>query len=207
MGNYVTFSLNSAGAMVATPAAGFEAYGIVATSDTSARGNSNQSLTDLFGLGEKYIMDAARTVKVIDAITVAPVKMALGQLDVSTEAIAGTIPAISVGDSRGAVALHKTANAAVSFSAAGGLAAASLTLSDYAGSVISSIANSGAIVEQLGKDRTAYEEEIKARVSDLSGVNIDEEMANMILFQNGFSAAARIIATVQEMFDDLLRVV
>ena len=207
MGNYVTFALNSAGAMVATPAAGFEAYSIVATSDTSARGNSNQSLTDLFGLGDKYVMDAARTVKVIDAITAEPVKMALGQLDVSAGAIAGTIPAISAGDNRGAVALHQTANASVNFSAAGGLAAVSSTLSDYAGSVIADIANSGAIVEQLGMDRTAYEEEIKARVSDVSGVNIDEEMANMILFQNAFSAAARIVATVQEMYDDLMRVV
>jgi flagellar hook-associated protein 1 FlgK len=207
MGNYVTFSLDSAGAMVVTPAAGFAGYSVVATSDTSARGNSNQSLTDLFGLGDKYIMDAARTVKVIDAITTAPVKMALGQLDISAAAIAGTIPAVSVGDNRGAVGLHQTANVTVNFSAAGGLAAVSSTLSDYAGSVISDVANSGAIVEQLGMDRTAYEDEIRARVSDLSGVNIDEEMANMILFQNAFSAAARIIAVVQAMFDDLLRVV
>ena len=32
-------------------------------------------------------------------------------------------------------------------------------------------------------------------------------MANFLLFQNAFAAAARIIAAVQEMFDDLLRVV
>ena len=73
--------------------------------------------------------------------------------------------------------------------------------------MISDIANSGAIAEQLGMDRDAYRDEIKARVSDLSGVNVDEEMANLLLFQNAFAAAARIIAAVQEMFDDLLRVV
>ena len=207
MGNYVTFSLNSSGALVATPAAGFETYRLVATSDTSARGNSNQSLSDLFGIGDQYVMDAARTVKVIDAIKAAPVKMALGKLDVSADAISLAVPAISVGDNRGAVALRQMATANVSFSAAGGLAAVTSSLFEYAGNVISDIANTGALVEQLGMDRTAYQQEIAARVSDLSGVNIDEEMANMILFQNAFSAAARIIATVQEMFDDLLRVV
>ena len=209
MGNYVTFSLSSTGALVTTPATGFEAYHLVVTSDTSARGTSNQSLSDLFGIGDKYIMDAARTVKVVDAITAAPIKMALGQLDVSAGATASpaAIPAISVGDNRGAVALHQTASAAVTFAAAGGLAAVSSTLSDYAGSVISDIANSGAIAEQLGMDRDAHRDEIKARVSDLSGVNVDEEMANLLLFQNAFAAAARIIAAVQEMFDDLLRVV
>ena len=41
MGNYVTFSLSSTGALVTTPATGFEAYHLVVTSDTSARGTSN----------------------------------------------------------------------------------------------------------------------------------------------------------------------
>lgn len=207
MGNYVTFSLNSAGALVATPASGFEAYNVVVTTDTTSRGASNQTLSDLFGIGDKYVMDAARTVKVVDSITAAPVKMALAQLDLTTAATTLAVPAISVGDSRGAVALHQASTTNVTFAAAGGLSAVTSTLSDYSGNVISDIANSGAIVEQLGKDRLAFKEELRARVSDVSGVNVDEEMANMILYQNAFSAAARIIAAVQAMFDDLLSVV
>ncbi|MCL2294751.1 MAG: flagellar hook-associated protein FlgK [Spirochaetes bacterium] len=35
----------------------------------------------------------------------------------------------------------------------------------------------------------------------ISGVNIDEELANMIKFQHGYAAAARFIATMNEMLD------
>ena len=42
------------------------------------------------------------------------------------------------------------------------------------------------------------------RAVSFSGVNVDEEMANMILFQNAFAASARVIATANEMFEELL---
>ncbi len=38
----------------------------------------------------------------------------------------------------------------------------------------------------------------------LSGVSLDEEMARLIQFEQGYTAAARIINTVDEMVDDLL---
>ncbi len=40
-----------------------------------------------------------------------------------------------------------------------------------------------------------------------SGVNIDEELANLIVFQTAFSAAARVVSAVDEMFQELLRAV
>jgi flagellar hook-associated protein 1 FlgK len=38
----------------------------------------------------------------------------------------------------------------------------------------------------------------------ISGVNIDEELANMIRFQQGYNAAARFITTVNSMLDTLI---
>ena len=37
-----------------------------------------------------------------------------------------------------------------------------------------------------------------------SGVNIDEELSNMVVFQNAYQASARIVQTANEMFDTLL---
>ena len=37
-----------------------------------------------------------------------------------------------------------------------------------------------------------------------SGVNIDEELANLIVLQNAFAASARVISTVDRMFEELL---
>lgn len=41
----------------------------------------------------------------------------------------------------------------------------------------------------------------------VSGVNMDEELANMIKFQNAYQASARVISTVQQMYDTLLSLV
>ena len=38
----------------------------------------------------------------------------------------------------------------------------------------------------------------------ISGVNIDEELANMIKYQHGYSAAARFITVVNQMLDTLI---
>ncbi|MCH8685480.1 flagellar basal body rod C-terminal domain-containing protein [Pedomonas mirosovicensis] len=45
------------------------------------------------------------------------------------------------------------------------------------------------------------------RRDDYSGVNLDEELSNMIVFQNSYNAAARLITTAKEMYDTLLAVV
>jgi flagellar hook-associated protein 1 FlgK len=39
----------------------------------------------------------------------------------------------------------------------------------------------------------------------ISGVNVEEELANMIRYQHGFNAAARFVSTVNSMLDVLMR--
>jgi flagellar hook-associated protein 1 FlgK len=53
--------------------------------------------------------------------------------------------------------------------------------------------NRGLIVENLGNLRKS-----------ISGVNIDEELVNMVKFQHGYAAAARFITTQNEMLDLLI---
>ncbi len=43
------------------------------------------------------------------------------------------------------------------------------------------------------------------RKDAVSGVSLDEELANMIQFQVAYQASARLIATLQEMFDAIIR--
>jgi flagellar hook-associated protein 1 FlgK len=42
------------------------------------------------------------------------------------------------------------------------------------------------------------------RRQSISGVNMDEELANMIRYQHGYNAAARFITTVNSMLDTLI---
>lgn len=42
------------------------------------------------------------------------------------------------------------------------------------------------------------------RVQSESGVNLDEEAANLMRYQQSYQASARIMTTAQQMFDSLL---
>jgi flagellar hook-associated protein 1 FlgK len=61
---------------------------------------------------------------------------------------------------------------------------------------------------QMSRDAEAvvHESDIAARDA-VSGVNLDEEAANMMRFQQAYAAAAQIIAVSGEMFDSLLNAV
>jgi flagellar hook-associated protein 1 FlgK len=38
-------------------------------------------------------------------------------------------------------------------------------------------------------------------------VNLDEEMTNMLQYQHGYSAAAKLVSTINAMLDDLMNMV
>jgi len=42
------------------------------------------------------------------------------------------------------------------------------------------------------------------RRQQISGVNMDEELSNMIRYQHGYNAAARFITTVNSMLDTII---
>jgi flagellar hook-associated protein 1 FlgK len=46
---------------------------------------------------------------------------------------------------------------------------------------------------------------LQQRFNDSAGVNIDEEMANLLSLQNSYGANARVLSAVKDMFDTLLR--
>lgn len=48
-------------------------------------------------------------------------------------------------------------------------------------------------------------ESVNTRMASEYGVNVDEEMARLMQLQNAYSASARVVSTVQELIDALLR--
>lgn len=47
-------------------------------------------------------------------------------------------------------------------------------------------------------------QQVDARRQSVSGVSLDEEMSNMLVFQHAYSAAARFMTTYDEMLDKLI---
>jgi flagellar hook-associated protein 1 FlgK len=61
---------------------------------------------------------------------------------------------------------------------------------------------------QTAKNNTALygtmADDLKAQQDSIAGVNLDEEMTNLVKFQNSYKAAAKLITTADEMLQTLL---
>ena len=108
------------------------------------------------------------------------------------------------GDNRTANALANLRNATLSFEAAGDLPSSSVTSSVYTSYVLSSYSSLAQTSEDQFNTATTFYEEFKSQAESVSGVNIDEELANTVVFQNAYSATARVITVINQMFGDLL---
>ncbi len=204
MGDFVTLSIDSRGKLSATPVPGFEDFRVRISSDTTQRANSGLSFSRFFGLDDNEQVDRSFDVAVRADIKAAPDKFALNRPDLT---VIGSQPALEPGDPTGAVAFQNLETASVAFDAAGHLSPINDNLAAFGASILANSGLLAAQAEQKSSDRLSLKDEIESRSNNISGVNLDEELANMIIFQNAFNASARLIATVQQMFDDLMRVI
>ena len=186
LGNFGTFALGTNGDLTFTPTSTFSDYQPIVTSDTTNRGSTGLSLENLFGIGPKFLADAADDVTVVSTIKSDPSKISLARLDTSAAAVAGTVPALTAGDATGAVALHNLADTVVSFDAAGNLNATSGTLTSYAALLISDISSQAAFTDLSAQDQRALLNELTQRLDNTTGVNMDEELAQLVIFEKAY---------------------
>ena len=69
------------------------------------------------------------------------------------------------------------------------------------------VARAGLKGEEAGRANEAHArigKDLRDMRSSLSGVNMDEELANMIKFQHGYNAAAKFASTVDRMLDTII---
>lgn len=59
-------------------------------------------------------------------------------------------------------------------------------------------------LQNLRDDEEQYRATLEKQLLDESGVNVDEELANMVSIQSAYTAAARAISVAEEMFRELL---
>ena len=81
------------------------------------------------------------------------------------------------------------------------------TLSDFATNLVSSQAEQSATTTSNLTTEQALQTSLNAKVSAVSGVNMDTEMSLMLSLQNAYGANARVISAVQSMFTDILQAV
>lgn len=204
LGAYFSFALDANGALTFSENAGFNDISLKVQSDTTETGNTGLSFTRIFGIGDSFTADAAKNLQVREEIQNDPNLLALGSFDAT--AAVGTV-ALTSGDQRGALAMQNIETKLVGFQSAGELKAGNVTLSQYMARILGNAGLMAQRAENFEEDNQALQQEVFQRNADVSGVNMDEELANLVIFQNAYNAAARILSSVQELYDSLLNAV
>jgi len=120
-----------------------------------------------------------------------------------------TSPQTPAGDTtRPNFILDRITNAKLSFSPDSGIgtttAPFSGTLPAFLRQMISQQGEAAESASRLKEGQAVVLNSLQSRFNDVSSVNIDEEMANLLSLQNAYAANARVASTVQEMLKTLM---
>lgn len=169
----------------------------------------------LLKLNDLFVVDptnpsAADSIHVRDDIVADPSKIGRGYLT-SIERTVGDPTTeewyVGRGDGAGATAMADAFESQYLFSAQGSLPASNQRMTEYAASIIQMNARGAQDAKNDLEFQTNLKTELETRQGQVSGVNIDEELAHLISIQNAYSASARVVSTVNSLFDDLLSLV
>ena len=215
--NYLaTDSLNDIAAAINAGLAGQNITATVVNEGTGYRLELNDADGDNFFIADSATLDTtlnlragrpglAGRIDVETAVANDANRIAVGEVNAGTLAVGDV--AVSAGDGTKIREMAATFAGDVTLAKAGGLAAMTVRLADYAANIMSVNATMTANIDRELTVNVSYGQALEARASSISDVNIDEEMSNIIILQNAYQAAARITNVVSEMMDTLIQTV
>ncbi|HKS18975.1 MAG TPA: flagellar hook-associated protein FlgK [Bradyrhizobium sp.] len=79
------------------------------------------------------------------------------------------------------------------------------TLSNFARQFIGQQGEAATAAQQLADGQNVVLNTLQQKVTATSGVNIDDEMAHLLALQNAYSANARVMSSIKQMYDTLIQ--
>lgn len=192
-----SFSLDSKGRFAFTPSLTAQGARIAVADDTSARGDTGVSFGSLSGFSNAALAPSNFYVR-------KDISVSANKLPMATLSASATVGAIALGNSdRGGlsnylVQLDKEVSVGNRSPA---------RLQDALNGTIAQISLRADIVQRQFQDSSSRLSDAVKRRDAVSGVNVDEELASLVIFQNSYAASARVISTTQQMYDTLLSMI
>lgn len=85
-----------------------------------------------------------------------------------------------------------------------GRATTSQTMTDFYATMVARVGGETASVGFIATTERTMAQELYNKREEISGVNLDEEMSNLIKFQSSYKAAAKLITTAEQMLETIL---
>ena len=93
---------------------------------------------------------------------------------------------------------------AAAFNTATGITLGTVSLNSYYTGLTGTLGTSKKAIDRSVDNLTTTVTQIEGWRQTTAGVNWDEELTNMLTFQKGYSASARVLTTMDEMLDKLI---
>ena len=200
LSGYASLSLDANGAVTTTLSSKCSDCSFHIVDDSTERGSTGMSVSTLFGLGDDVLGDIASGFSLDSEIASSPSRIAFATPDLTGTQVVGS------GDSTGLLAMQNLATKQFSFEKAGNLARQTASLQNYAAAFYQDVATQSSNASTSKTTQDDRLTEAQSRLANLSGVNLDEELSNMIMYQKAYSAGARLLNTVNELYDTLLAI-
>jgi len=92
---------------------------------------------------------------------------------------------------------------ATAFDEAGGISSGSMTIAEYGSTILSQNATEASRAKTQSQTQTTLTESLNLKQGEVSGVNLDEELSQLLIYQQAYTASAKVISATQELFDVL----
>ncbi|NKB43405.1 MAG: flagellar hook-associated protein FlgK [Alphaproteobacteria bacterium] len=110
---------------------------------------------------------------------------------------------VSPGDNEVAGEMAALMTGQASFDAAGGISAGSITFAEYASQIVSRASTLSATASTEFQFQNDIKNALDLKHAQISGVNLDEELSQLLVFEQTYAASAKVISTTQQLFDIL----
>lgn len=192
-----SFALDSRGRIQFQPDPSAPGAAVSIVSDSTDRLGTGRSFSSLAGMtGASSGLSLA---EVRSDILVTPDRLPLARLQTG---VALGDKALGPGDMRGAIAMVDRLAQAIDLGKDG-----VVTLDQLSSRLLGGAGTEAARAQTTRAEAGARYDDAANRRDSFAGVNIDEELAQMVVFQNSYSAAARVITTANDMYDTLINMV
>jgi flagellar hook-associated protein 1 FlgK len=162
-------------------------------------GNNNGNVLGALGMNNLFTGTDAASIAVKSSIAANPSLLPTGQM--RSDGGLSSLNAANI------TALSQLADTSIAFSAAGGLPGATVTGSGYANSIASNLAVQTSDAKSRSDFAGNVYTQLTQQMGSVSGVNLNEELSQMLIFQQGFQASAHIVSVVNDLMDTLFQVV
>jgi flagellar hook-associated protein 1 FlgK len=197
LAGFGSFALRDTGEIGFTPSQAASGVSLSIPVDSTDRKGTGLSFSQLTSLdGQANGIATAHVRADVDA---APANLPLGRFQFA----AGVGDnGLGVGDTSGATGFIDALNAPLALGTDG-----RTSITDYTAALFGGIGADANLAATQTADTGARRDDAIKRRDTFSGVNVDEELANMVVLQNSYSAAARVLTTASDMYDTLINMV